>query len=295
MREGLAREFPEAVRAAAWTRGRLGAWSEPPAWATISAIGAGLLGSALAQAAVGLTGEAFLALQSSPPLPLFPLVTIAGSAAAAAVALGVGGPVVLGLYLAYVALGVALRIPGLLTFCERAGGVFPGPGNDLCTVMGFLATLWPQFVGIGLGIALARAIATRGSGINATLRIAGGYALAQLVMAQVWASTVARTENAVSSGVTVAAFAVAAAVAAGVIAAQLPRGIRSAAVVAGISLLPWLTLQLPNALRTAAAALSPEHVGPMLVGIAIQPMAAAFLVLTAAVAARGRFVPRDTA
>ena len=61
MREGLAREFPDAVRAAAWTRGRVGGrrpalWTEPVLWATISGIGAGFLVGAVTQALVGSYG-----------------------------------------------------------------------------------------------------------------------------------------------------------------------------------------------------------------------------------------------
>lgn len=301
MREGLAREFPEAGRAVSWTRGRIGGLRrEPRLWAAISALGAGFLLSVIVQAAIGLTHEAFLAVRSSPPFALFPLVTITGTAAAAAVALAIGGPIVLALYLTYVALDSVLRMPALMTFCERSGGVIPGgvtglPGPDQCTPMGYLAAMWPLFVGIGAGIALAPAITTRGSGINPVLRIAGGFALAQFVLGHVWAATAAQTANALTSGLTVAAGVAAAAVAAGVVAAQLPRGVRGAAIVAGIWLLPWLTFQLPNALRTPASAVPSEHVVPILAGIVIQPVACALLVLTAAVAARSRFVPRAAA
>lgn len=306
MRDEFAREFPGAGRAAASTWARVSGRhpvisSEPVVWATISAIGAGLLVTYVVQALVGLTSEAVQALRAPMPFALFPVITIAGIAAAAAVALGVGGLVALALYIGYLALGVALRIPGVMTFCERSGGVFPQPGGDQCTVMVFLASLWPQLVGIGLGIAFARAISTRGTGINSLLRTAGGYALALFVVSQMWAASVAQGGYiaepgvALTSGLTIAAGIVTAAVAAGVIAAQLPRGIRSAAIVAGISLLPWLTFQLPSALRTPASAVPAEHVGPMLISIAIQPIAAAFLVLSAAVAARSRFIPRDTA
>jgi hypothetical protein len=111
MREGLAREFPEAVRAAAWTRGRIGRGlelrGEPVVWATISAIGAGFLVGVIAQALVGLTSDAFQALRSPVPFPLFQLVPIAVTAAAAAVALRVGGATALILYLGYIAFGVA--------------------------------------------------------------------------------------------------------------------------------------------------------------------------------------------
>lgn len=302
MREVFAREFPEAGRVFSRTRARFGARrpimaSEPALWATTSGIGAGFLIGSIVQALVGLTSEAIEALRAPMPFALFPLVTIAGGAAAAAVALRGGGPIALALYAGYVALGVALAIPGVMTFCERSGGVgfplLPGPGQ--CTALGFLASLWPQLVGIGLGVALTRVITTRGNGINSLLRIAGGYAVAQFVLSQLWGATVAQGGSALSSGLTLAAVMAAAAVAAGVIAAQLPRGIRNAAIVAGIWLLPWLTFQLPSVLRTPASTVPAEHVGPMLISIAVQPMGAAFLVLSAAIAARSRFIPRDTA
>jgi len=302
MREGLAREFPEAVRAAAWTRGRAGGrrpalWTEPVLWAAISALGAGLLVSFVAQALVGLASEALQAMRSAVPFTLFPVVTIAGTAAASAVALRVGGVFALALYLAYIAFEMALRVPGVMMFCERSGGTgFPVlAGPNQCTPGGYLISLWPQVIGIGIGFGVARAIGARGDGINSLLRVAGGYAVAQFVVVQVWAAAVAQTAGPLTSGLTLAAGMATAAVAAGVIAAQLPRGIRSAAVVAGISLLPWVTTQVPSGLRGLGAAVPAEFVGPMLITVLIQPIAAAFLVLSAVVTSRARFIPRDTA
>jgi hypothetical protein len=298
MREGLAREFPEAVRAAAWTRGRvarrLELRGEPVAWATISAIGAAFLVSAVAQALSGLTVDAFQALRSPMPFTLGPLVTIAGISVAAAVALRVGGPLAFALYVGYIALGIALGIPGVMTFCERSGGDVENLlGANRCTVVGFLTSLWPYLIGIGLGVFFARAIATRGTGINSLLRIAGAYAIALFLLSHSWAY-IAQDTNALTSTFTIAAGLVAAAVAAGVVAAQLPRGIRYALIVAAVSLLPWLT-QLPLTLTNLGPTLTAEVVGPTLVTIAISPIAAAFLVLSAAVASRARFIPRDAA
>lgn len=299
MRDGLAREFPEAGRAVAWTRARIGPIgprSEPVVWAAISGIGAGFLVSDIAQVVVGLTSRAVQSAQSPLPFNLFPLVTIAGSAAAAAVALGAGGPLALAIELAYHALGVALRIPGVTTFCERSGGAFPtAPGPDQCTAFGFLASLWPEFVGIGLGIAFARAITTRGSGINSLLRIAGSLAIALTILSQLWAATVAQTANALTSGLTIAAGMAAAAVAAGVVAAQLPLGVRNAAIVGGIWLLPWLGLQLPLGLQSLGPTLPAEFVASIIVTVVAPPIAAAFLVLSAVIASRARFIPRDVA
>lgn len=305
MREGLAREFPEAGRASAWTRAVIGGRrpvlsSEPVVWATISGIGAGLLVDFIARALVGLASEAVQAFRAPMPFELFHMVTISGTAAAAAVALSAGGLLAFALVVAYLSLGVVLRIPGMMFACERSGGVLPFPGPDQCTALGFLASLWPQLIGLGLGIALARALRTRGDGINSLLRVAGALAIALFVVSQMYAASVAQggyvaePAGALASGLTVGAGMVTAAVAAGVIAAHVPHGIRSAAIVAGISLLPWLTFQVPNSLRSDASD-TPEFVVPMLIGIAIQPIAAVFLVLSAAITSRARFIPRDTA
>ena len=297
MRDGLAREFPEAGRAVAWTRARIGPWTEPVLWAAVSGIGAGFLVTDVGQALVGLANQALQnATGPSRPSPfsLFPLVTIAGSAAATAAALGAGGPLALALELAYGALGIALRIPGVMTFCERSGGSGLNLlGPDQCTAVGFLASLWPQLVGIGLGIAVSRAITTRGSGINSLLRIAGSLAIALTILSQLWAATIAQTANALTSGLTIAAGMAAAAVAAGVVAAQLPRGVRNAAIVAGIWLLPWLALQIPLSLQSLGPTVPPEFVGAITVTIVAPPIVAAFLVLSAAVASRARFIPLD--
>jgi hypothetical protein len=302
MRDGLAREFPGAARAAAWTRGRVGGRrpalsTESVLWATISGIGAGFLVGAVTQALVGLTSEAFQALRA--PLPaLFPLITIAGTAAAAAVTTRAGGLVALGLYVAYIALGVALGIPGVMTFCERSGGFGFPPllGTNQCTVPGFVVSLWPQFIGIGVGLALARAITERGPGINSLLRIAGGYALANFIMTQVWAATIAQSTNTLATGLTLAAGMVAAAVAAGALAAQLPDGIRNAAIVGGILLIPWATRSVPFGLQSMGTTGVPaEFVSAMLITLATPPIVAAFMVLSAVITSRARFIPRDTA
>jgi hypothetical protein len=301
MRDGLAREFPEAGRAVAWTRARIGPWTEPVVWAAISGIGAGFLVSDFAQVFVGLASQALQSPRNPVSFNLFPVVPIAGSGAAAAVAFVAGGGIALGLVLAYTVLGIALRIPALMTFCERSGAgqnglVSLGGGvPDQCTAIGFLASLWPQLVGIGLGIALARVITSRGGGINSLLRIAGSLAIALTIVSELWAATVAQTANALTSGLTIASGIAAAAVAAGVVAAQLPRGVRNAAIVGGIWLLPWLTLQLPLGLQSLGPTVPAEFETAIIVTVVAPPITAAFLVLSALVASRARFIPRDVA
>ena len=305
MRDGLAREFPEAVRAAAWTRARVAdrvaVWSEPVVWATISGIGAGFLAASVAQAIVGLASEVIQALRAPTPFPLFPAVTIAGSAAASAVALGAGGLGALMLSLGYAVVGIALRIPSVGFACDRSGGTIPFPGPDQCTALGFLASLWPQFVGIGLGILIARtSLITRGEGTNSLLRISGALAIALFVVSEAWGIAVAQRgyaaepAGALTSTLTISAGLVAAAVAAGVLAAQLSRGVRNALIVAGFWLLPWL-VRLPTTLSNLGSTIPTEFVGPTIVSIVVSPIAAAFLVLSAAIASRARFVPREPA
>jgi hypothetical protein len=306
MREGLAREFPDAGRASAWARAFVGGRrpvlsSEPVIWATISGIGAGLLTGFIAQALVSLTSQVVQALRAPMPFELFHAVTISGTAAAAAVALSAGGPLAFALVAAYVALGVALRIPGVMFACERSGGVLPFPGPDLCTALGYVASLWPQLIGLGLGIALSRSLTTRGDGINSLLRIAGALAIALFGVSQMYAASVAQggyvaePAGALTSGLTVGAGMVTAAVAAGVIAAHVPHGMRSASILVLIWLLPWFAGQLPYALRSLPGPIAAENFAPIVLSLVIQPIGAVFLILSAAITSRARFIPRDTA
>ena len=295
MRDGLAREFPEAGRAVAWTRARIGPRTEPVVWAAISGIGAGFVVSNVSQAVVGLVNQALLATRSELPFALFPLATILGTAAVGVVALGAGGAAALAIALAYIALGVVLRIPGLATFCERSGGFQNLLVSDQCSALGFLTSLWPQVLGIGLGIGLSRTIMTRGDGINSLHRIAGSLAIALTILSHLWAATIARSANALASGLTIAAGMAAAAVTAGVVAAQLQRGVRNAATVGAIWLLPWLTFQLPLGLQSLGPSVPAEFETSIIITVVAPPIAAAFLVMSTAIASRARFVPREPA
>jgi hypothetical protein len=125
-------------------------------------------------------------------------------------------------------------------------------------------------------------------------RIAGTLAIAQFVVSAIWGATAAQTTDSTASTLTIAAGVVAAAVAAGVVAAQLPRGVRNAAIVAAIWLLPWFALQVPFAAQLSGP-IPEENRVPIVVSILIEPIAAAFLVLSAMIAARSRFVPRERA
>lgn len=306
MRDGLAREFPEAVRALAWSRRRLltrvsTLRRESVVWGTVSAIGAGFLVSSAAQFLVGLGFLVLRTFDITTPFTLGWVQMLLGTAAAVAVALRVGGALSLALYLAYVAVVTALQIPGVVTFCERSGF-----GNLLayegCTPLGFLAAQWAKWCGVGLGLLLSRAIASRDEGQNLTLRVAGAYTIAWSLVVGSLAVTLAQAGDATSAlnaSLAISALTVAAALAAGVVAALSGHRVRTAAVVAVILVLPWLTVHLPLLISQIAMAAqsekSSEFLPAMLIGAFSTPIAAVSLVLTAVVADRHRFIPRDTA
>src|SRR6266540_1856561 len=206
MREGLARELPEAGRAFTWARSHFVFYREPAIWAAVSAIGSGFLVAAVLGSLVGLAYRALTA--ANPQLELPPFITVAGAATSAAMALAIGGPIALVLDFAYVGFGIALRIPGLMTFCERnSGALIPPPLEvpDACTPVGFVSSLWPLLIGIGLGVALARTPAVRENGINSLLRVAGALAIALTLLGAVWGATLASTASPTTSGLTLAA------------------------------------------------------------------------------------------
>jgi hypothetical protein len=300
MREDLAREFPQVARAASVTWARVRArrpvlWSEAVLWATLSGIGAGFLASDVAEFLAAVAVHILNPLMAGLGFAtLLPVVAIAGTAVGAAVSLGVGGPIALALYVAYLGLGVMARLQGLAVFCERAGGGLGPSEPSMCTATDFALPLWPQVVGIGVGLALARAIMTRGAGNNSLLRIAGAYAVALFVVSQVWAAAVAQTASTLTSALTLSAGTAAAAAAAGAVAAQLPGSVRNALIVASVSLLPWVAVHLPLTLQSTGQSLSAESVAVLLIGTLARPIASAILVLSAAVTKRNRFVPRYT-
>jgi len=124
LREGLAAEFPSAMRAIdKLTRTRFARVSRESAlWAAISGFGAGwavgTIGQALATA-VRLTGL------RDPAAWLSGAVTILGYAVAIAIAVRAGGRRGLLWYFAILAVQIAVQLgtalPGYLLFCERSG------------------------------------------------------------------------------------------------------------------------------------------------------------------------------
>ena len=276
---------------------------EPILWATVSAIGAGFLVTTFAQVLVRLGFFVFDAFGgTASPFTLAWLPALLGTTAAVAVALRAGGTLSVALYLAYIAIDVALHIPGAVTFCERSGaGVNPLAGNT-CTPLGFLASYWAWWSGIGLGLLLSRAIATPDEGRNLALRVAGTYAAIWSIALGVWSVSVihqADAAGALNSSLMFSVLAVAAAVAAGVVAAQSDHRVRTASVVAMFLLVPWLTAQVPllisQVAMSAESATPSEFLPAIIVGALTQPIAAIVLVLAAAVTDRQRFIPRGNA
>jgi hypothetical protein len=302
MREGLAREFPGAVRALTWTRTSMFK-REPPLWATVSAIGAGFLVTTLAQVLVRLGVFVFDAFGGRPaPFTLAWLPALLGTTAAVAIALRAGGRLSVALYLVYITIDIALHIPGAVTFCERSGAGVNPFAPDICTPLGFLASYWVRWSGIGLGLLLSQAMATPDAGRNFVWRVAGTYAAVWSIAVGVWSASVihqADAAGALTSSLMFSVLAVAAGVAAGVVAARSDHRVRAGSVVALFLLVPWLTVQVPllvsQIARSAESPAPPEFLPAIIVGALTQPIAAAVLVLAAAVTDRQRFVPRDSA
>ena len=305
MREEFAREFPGAGRVVASTRERLAARAsslrrESAPWATVSASGAGFVVSSVTQLVVGLVMLVIRVFDPSTPVTLGWLDALLGTGAAVAVALRVGGPRALAMYLVYLGLGTALQIPGVMTFCERSGfGSLPA--YEGCTPVGFLAIRWALWSGIGLGLLLSRAVAARDDGKNLTLRVAGAYSMAWSLVLGWLALTLTQSGDATSAlnaSLAVSALSVAAAVVAGVVAAMSDHRVRTAAIVASLLVLPWLTGQLPLLVSQIDMATGStggsEFLAAIVINLVSTPLAALALVLTAAVADRQRFVPRET-
>lgn len=236
LREGLRREIPEVFEwASRLRRPRLA--REPLAWATLSAIGAGLLVDFLLLAVFGAIGRV---VDLRLPIPPFEIRDILASAAAAAVALRAGGRRGLLLYLAYVVLRMLLGLSGTLRSCER----FPGL-TDFCTIEGYLLRLWPDALGLVLGAFAARAIASR-AGTNAPLSAAGSYTVmtfpASLAFALVQDPSTMRPVDAMAIATIVS-------IVAGVVAGLVLRARRGriwhAAVIAALLALAWLAPNLP--------------------------------------------------
>jgi hypothetical protein len=301
MREGLAREFPEAGRALARTTARLPAQlfrREHVVWAAVSAVGAGFLASVTAQVLVTLGFFAVEAFRIPTTVTLAWLPVLLGTAVSSAVALRAGGALGLALYLGYLGVEFVLQILGAVTFCERAG-----PGNSFATCMpfGFVTTRWALWSGLALGVLLSRALAVRGEGRNLTLRVAGTYAVAWSLALRVWSLSIVQADQAaaLNASMVFSALTVAAALAAGVVAGRSEHRIRSASVVALFLVVPWLTSQVPlliNQLAMAAqSGVQTEILPAIVVGALAQPVAAIVLVLAAAMTDRQRFIPRDSA
>lgn len=301
MREGLAREFPEAGRALSWTAAHLPAQlfrREGVVWAAVCAVGAGFLVSVSVQVLVTLGFFVVEAFRVPTAVTLAWLPVLLGTAVSAAVALRAGGALALALYLAYLGVEFVLQILGAVRFCERAG-----PGNSFATCMpfGFVTTQWALWSGLGVGVLLSRSLATRGQGRNLTLRVAGTYAIAWSLALRVWSLSIVQADQAaaLNASMMFSLLTVAAALAAGVVAGRSEHRIRSAFVVALFLVVPWLTSQVPLLIgqltMSAQSGVQPEFLPAIVVGALTQPIAAIVLVLAAVVTDRQRFIPRDRA
>ncbi|HEV8229891.1 MAG TPA: hypothetical protein VGQ86_08040, partial [Candidatus Limnocylindria bacterium] len=250
MREGLAREFPEAEGALEAVRAWIGAHPvrlsrEPFGWALIAAVGAG----ALASAATSVTLHLLSYVLPFSYVSLAGVAGWAGIAIASAVAIRSGGPAALLGYVAVVLVDLVARIPGLALFCERSG-----PGDlfgQWCTPQGWLVARWVEGSAVALGIIASRAIASGPAQPNVVFRVVGTLAACNAAAIVAVAIAYARSFPTSDAG-SLPAFAVfvtasfIGAAAAGTLLGRLRARTRVAmAALVAILLVPWaISLQL---------------------------------------------------
>jgi hypothetical protein len=259
MRETLRAEFPGFSATLASLRFPPVA-PESLGWAVLSAIGAGFV----------LEGIVRIALLPIDPL-LFPateprpewltpstLPNAVGALATGAVALRAGGPAAVGAYVAYELIRLLAALPGRVLFCERSGGELGLPdlgsttgGCDYASLIpSVLIGHWPVWLGLAVGVVIARLVPLRDGGANWTLRGAGAF----LVIGTVLGTTlgVALTGRDATSQLTFlnslfAFIEILAAAVAGILLAR--SSLAAAALVAVLVVGPALSLSLPVALR----------------------------------------------
>lgn len=180
MLDSFRAEFPSF--SAALARVRLPAVArEPTFWAFLSGLGiativSGILTTALLAAPATIQDPArqwpFGATAHS-------IVTLASHIVAGAVLVRAGGMRALLVYVAYVLATVLASLPGIMLFCDRAGGT---EGSCRVPLVYIAAGRAPEWIGVALGAVAARFLPSRGEGANPTMRGAGAYGLTTFIL-----------------------------------------------------------------------------------------------------------------
>lgn len=249
-------------------------------WAVLAAFGAGLFASAIVTTVLSL----LLRLAGlGTGGPVLDLVSALATGVAVAVAWAAGGRTAVTGYIAILALERLLGLPGILAFCGR--------NPEFCSLLEYLANVWPIVLGLVIGYALVRWVVwvrPRDGDRNEVLEAAGALAVTQTLLARAAGGSSVTATQFVSE----LTFLMVAVVAGLACAAVLLRRVdparrwRTLGIVALAVVVPWLLVSVPQLLETVGVGRGIAISGLALVGFAapLIEVAAAALVLYIAAA-----------
>lgn len=178
MLDSFRAEFPTFSAAVARLRPRVA--QEPAPWAFLSALGASMIIAGIARIALLAAPTPLLDPSKQWPFgaTLGSMTTFVSSLVLGAVLVRAGGRRALLTYAAYVLLGIAISLPQIMLFCDRSGN----DGSCRVPLVYIAAGRAPEWIGVTIGVILARWVCESGPGANLTLRGAGAFSFALFVM-----------------------------------------------------------------------------------------------------------------
>ena len=218
MIDSLRTEFPGFF--AALARARMPAVAkESPGWAFLSALGASVIVSGVLRVLVLAAPRPITEPSLQLPLgaTLASIVTVVAHVVAGAVLVRAGGIRAVALYVAFAAIEVLSSLSGIVLSCERARGQLVPDGSCNVPLVYIAAGRAPEWVGVALGTAFARALPSSGPGANRVLRGGGVFSLTLFVLVVPLSLTFnALTDQALQTALYVLAYSIAG-VAAGIV------------------------------------------------------------------------------
>jgi hypothetical protein len=259
MIDGLRREFPEAFAAARRVPSPRFARASP-LWAVLAAFGAGFFVSGIVTMLLSLL---FRSVTRETPLPApFEISSLAGTAAALAVAWIAGGRSAVAGYVGIVVLERLLGLPSQLRFCGI--GSDPNLAAQFCSVGRYVIALWPQVLGAALAFALVRWLRAGEGDRNPTLEAAGAFAIVQGVGGSVLNATLGpATAGSAEWPLLLLAVAIAAGIAmAYTILRRATRRWRTLSIVAFVLVAEFVVVSLPTLMSQVFLARGTNLIGP---------------------------------
>jgi hypothetical protein len=180
------------------------------------------------------------------PAPVLQLAAAAAAGSALAVAWRAGGRDAVTVYATVFILEQALALPGMWRFCLAIVSATP-----TCSLGSWVLGFWPQVLGVGLAVGLARWFRTSDAAGNPLLEPAGALALTQSVLGSVLAALLLSATS-LESGIIVILAAVAGGIACGlVVLRRVPaeRQWPAVGVIAIAAIGTWAVVNVPQLLQ----------------------------------------------